>query len=137
MALALAPGHPVGHLVGHPALAIPASGAREPSSLSHLWEKVGVRGLWCETTLPIRFMARVQYRQRRHRQRAMTNRELTSFRVGEEFPLADSPEAAPRLLLGVVCLESLMNTDSWLDTFLIRFIAYSREETDNGVIHSF
>ena len=96
-----------------------------------------MRGLWCETRLPIRFMARVQYRQRRHRQLAMTNRELTSFRVGEEFPLADSPEAAPRLLLGVVCLESLMNTGSWLDTFLIRFIAYSREETDNGVIHSF
>lgn len=67
----------------------------------------------------------------------MTNRELKSFRVGEEFLLADSPEAAPRLSPGAACLESLMNTGSWLDTFLIHFIAYSREETDNGVIHSF
>ena len=82
-------------------------------------------------------MARVQYRQRRHRQLAMKNRELTSFRVGEEFPLADSPAAAPRLSPGVACLESLMNTGSWLDAILIPFIAYSRKETDNGVINSF
>ena len=82
-------------------------------------------------------MARVQYRQRRHRQLAMTNRELTSFRVDEEFPLADWPEAVPRLAPGVACLENLMNTRSGLVAILIRFIAYSREETDNGVIHSF
>ena len=63
MALALALGHPVGHT----ALAIPASGASGPRSLSHSWERVGVRGLWCETSRPTRFMARVQYRQRRHR----------------------------------------------------------------------
>lgn len=67
----------------------------------------------------------------------MTNRELTSFRVGAEFPLADWPEAVPRLAPGVACLESLMNTGSWLDAILIPFIAYSREETDNGVIRSF
>ena len=30
-----------------------------------------------------------------------------------------------------------MNTGSWLDAILIPFIAYSREETDNGVIRSF
>ena len=82
-------------------------------------------------------MARVQYRPRRYRQLAMMNRELTSFRVDEEFPLADSPEAAPRLSPGVACLESRMNTGFWLDAILIRVIAYSREETDNGVIHSF
>ena len=62
---------------------------------------------------------------------------LLQLYFSKAFHCFGLPEAAPRRAAGNACLKKRSSRASWLDAILIPFIAYSRKETDNGVIHSF